>query len=368
VNSKQRMRALLTGEVPDRIGKADAPWPETRARWRAEGIPDRVHASDHFQMDARHMFRTDISFRLAETVEEDGPDWQVVRTPDGGLTKFWKTTGVPQHLAFGIRDRADWRRLRERLTPSTDRIGFGYYGDYAFEYTLAPYEAVRAAYQACATAEETCVFLSVSEPYESFLEKMGDERLLMTLADDPEWVAEMFDAHVAFVAAQTDLLLAEGFRPDAVFLGGDIAYRNGLLFSPAMYRDLLMPRHRAMIAHFKAHGLPVIYHTDGNCAEAVGMLIEAGIDCLQPLEVRAGLDVRPLAEAFGDRIAFMGNISVEGLARGGAEMRQEIESKVKAMTAGGFRYIFHSDHSVPDQVPLAHYRQAMEIVAECGAY
>ena len=49
-------------------------------------------------------------------------------------------------------------------------------------------------------------------------------------------------------------------------------------------------------------------------------------------------------------------------------MREEIEAKVRAMTAGGFRYIFHSDHSIPNTVSFANYQEAMDIMDRLGAY
>jgi uroporphyrinogen decarboxylase len=130
-----------------------------------------------------------------------------------------------------------------------------------------------------------------------------------------------------------------------------------------------MPRHKAVIEHFKKeHGLQVIYHCDGNCTEAIPLLIESGIDCLEPLEVAAGLDVRKLAPEFGDRIAFMGNLSAVALSGDANAVRSEVESKVKFMTKGRYRYIAHSDHSVPPAVSFDNYKMAMEIVAEHGSY
>ena len=140
MTSKERIGALLSGEIPDRIGKADAPWPETRARWNGEGLPADVHANDYFEMDIRHMLRIDCSFRLPETVEEDAPDYTIVRTGDGVLTKFWKHTGVPQPLEHALTGAHDWKGLRDRLIASPDRIAWGYYGDYADEYVASPYQ------------------------------------------------------------------------------------------------------------------------------------------------------------------------------------------------------------------------------------
>lgn len=367
MTSKERIRALLAGEVPDRVGKAEAPWPETRARWQAEGLPKDVHANDYFAMDIRHLIRVDASFRLPETVEEEGADYRIVRTGDGVLTKCWKGTGAPLTLEFAVRSRDDWKDLRERLVPSKDRIAWGYYGDYGHEYVVSPYEKVKQAYESCPTAGETYLLAGFPDPFESFMGKLGDEHLLIMMVTEQEWVAEMFDAHVELVKSMTDLLV-EDFRVDGIFLGADLSYKNGLLFSPATYRELLMPRHIAIIEHFKKHGLQVIFHCDGNCTEAIPMLIEAGIDCLEPLEVQAGLDVRKLAPEFGDKIAFMGNLSVVALGADEKRLREEVQSKVRFMTGGRYRYIAHSDHSLPPSVSFDSYKLAMGIVAEHGSY
>ena len=369
MNSKQRMLTLLKGEIPDRVGRMDAPWPETRARWHREGLPRNKHANDFFAMDVRHMLRIDSSFRLPGSVQEDSPDYTIAWTADGVLEKQWKHSGVPQPLEYSLKSAADWKRLRGNLAPSVDRFSFGYYGDYGFEYVSAPFPAVKKAYQECRTNAETCMLVAIADPFECFMGKIGDENILIMLVTEPELLAEMFDAHVAFAKAQFDLLIAEGFKPDAVFLGADVSYKNGLLFSPALYRQLLMPRHKAMIDHFKkAHGLRVILHSDGNCTQAVPMFIEAGIDCLQPVEVSAGMDVRKLAPQFGDKIAFMGNLSVQALAGDEKRVREEVESKVRFMAKNRYRFIAHSDHSVPPEVSFANYSLAMDIVSKEGNY
>ena len=148
MNSKERLTALLTGDIPDRIGKADAPWPETRKLWYEQGLPADVHANDHFNMDIRRMIKMDTSFRLPESVEEETDEYRIVRTTEGNLEKYWKGTGVPQTLEYALKDANDWQRLKERLTPSTDRIAIGYYGDYAYEYVSAPYDKVQRAWDA----------------------------------------------------------------------------------------------------------------------------------------------------------------------------------------------------------------------------
>ncbi|MCE9548417.1 MAG: hypothetical protein K8T25_23325, partial [Planctomycetia bacterium] len=368
MTSKERIAYLLRGDIPDRVGRVEAPWPETRNRWYREGLPAGVHANDHFVMDIRHLLKVDTSFQLPSAVLEDGPDYQVVQTSDGGTTKCWKHTGIPHPLSFGIASAEDWNRLRGHLTLDPNRFAYGFYGDYGYEYTADDIGRVQSAWRDCPNRRTTSIPFQVPEPIEGFLGKVGDETLLIWMATEPELLTDMFATHAAYVCRLLDLAISFDLRPDFLWIGGDIAYKNGLLFSPAMYRELLMPHHKTMIRHAHEHGLPVIYHTDGDCRAAIPLLIEAGIDCLQPMEVRAGLDVRELAPQYGDKIAFMGNISVENLAAGGEKMREELTEKVRFMAKNRYRYVYHSDHSLPDQVSLANFTEAMEIVEREGRY
>jgi uroporphyrinogen decarboxylase len=92
------------------------------------------------------------------------------------------------------------------------------------------------------------------------------------------------------------------------------------------------------------------------------------MDCLHPLEVKAGMDIRPLKKEYGDRLAFIGNIDARLFQANDLDgLRREIMEKVPVAMAGG-GYIFHSDHSLPPGTRLETYRFALELVNECGIY
>lgn len=370
MTSKERINMLLSGQIPDRIGKADAPWPETRERWREEGLPADVHANDYFGMDIRMNIRTLPTFQLPEKVVEETDQFQVISDADGNVNRYWKgKSGVPLPLKNAIETREDWERLKERLVPNKDRFAFGYYGNYMHEYTQGPIEKVRAAYDACPTLDETFVIMEVADPYEFAMAKMGDENILMTMAMEPKLLTDMWEAYVDLVIGNCDILFGAGIKPDGCFVGGDIAYKNGLLFSPEMYRQLVFPYLKRIIDHLKhERGLKIVYHSDGNPTEALPILLEAGIDCLEPLEVNAGMDVRTLAPEWGDRLAFMGNISTQTMAGPKDKLEEEVRSKIEACKAAGARYIIHSDHSVPNTVPLENFELMMELVERHGSY
>lgn len=67
-----------------------------------------------------------------------------------------------------------------------------------------------------------------------------------------------------------------------------MGYKGSPFMSPRMYRSLIMPAHIETIAYAKARGLPVIMHSCGYVEPLLPHMIEAGIDCLQVLEVKAG--------------------------------------------------------------------------------
>ncbi len=112
----------------------------------------------------------------------------------------------------------------------------------------------------------------------------------------------------------------------------------------------------------------MIYHGDGNNNETIPELIESGIDCLQPLEVKAGMGVRELKRDYGDKLSFMGNIDARLMQANDREgLEREIADKLTVAKIGG-GYVYHSDHSVPPGIDLETYKFVLECVDEYGRY
>ena len=364
MNSKERIRSILAGEPADRMGKADAPWPHTRERWRREGAPNDVHVNDHFAMDIRRMVVCNGSLMLEDETLDENEDATVVRNADATVMKIWKDQHAsPGPVEFGIRSRADWEKYRERLVPSDDRYRLGYYGDYQYEYDAMTPSRIAEQFAAQETLRETFVPVSISDPYEATMARCGDERLLKWMIDDPDLVTEMFDAHAELGIGMLKRLLDAGAKPDGIFCGGDVAYKNGPQISPRMYRRLLKPYHKKMFDFYRECGLKIIYHSDGDVRELLGDLIDAGIDCIEPLEFQAGMDLDELAEPFGKRVSFMGNLSA---IRMSGTRDQAVADARRCLRAGRKLrgYILHSDHSVPPTVSWENFQAIMEVFDE----
>ncbi len=105
----------------------------------------------------------------------------------------------------------------------------------------------------------------------------------------------------------------------------------------------------------------MIVHSCGFVEPLVPGLVEAGMDCLQAMEVKAGMDMPRMARTFGDRLSFFGNIDVRTLiANDRAAIREELEKKIIPVMELGGGYILHSDHSIPPEVDYETLRYFFE--------
>ena len=115
-------------------------------------------------------------------------------------------------------------------------------------------------------------------------------------------------------------------------------------------------------------GLPVIVHSCGFIEPLVPGLIEAGMDCLQVIEIKAGMDLLRLKRNFGNKIAFCGGMDARNLvANDRAAIKRELEAKIPAVMKGS-GYILHSDHSIPTNCEYETYRYFVDEGLRLGTY
>ena len=162
------------------------------------------------------------------------------------------------------------------------------------------------------------------------------------------------------------MIWEEGYEFDSIFWCDDMGYRNGPFFSVPMYRELLKPVQRQAIDWAHEKGIVAHLHSCGNINELVPELLDIGLDALNPLEVKAGMDPVQLKQDFGDRLVLHGGLNAmlwDDIDRIEAEIRRLLPILKQD---GG--YIFQEDHSIPDSVSLDNYRRIVEVAKEEGAY
>jgi uroporphyrinogen decarboxylase len=352
MTSRERVLLALAHKEADRIPIHDSPWSFTVERWKQEGLPQDQSAYDYFGYEFEGQ-GFDGSLRLPDELIEETDTYKVFKNADGAIRRNFKDhESTPELIGFTITDRAKWSECKGRLEWDRSRVDW--------EKGLRENRELRE--------KGKFVTLGGVLGYDRVQGIVGSQNLLTAMVDDPEWVKEMFDTAADLFIAALEEMTAGGFVFDAAFLYDDMGYRNASLFSPGAYRELSMPAHSRACSACRAKGLPVLLHSCGNVRALVPYLIEAGFDCLQPLEVKAGMDLIALKKDFGDRLAFMGGIDVRAMADPDpAAIEREISTKIPVAKRGG-GYIYHSDHSVPSNVSFQQYCRVIELVHKYGTY
>ena len=350
MTSRERVRIALEGGIPDQVPYQDAFWATTVERWRTEGLPADQSPADHFGCEIAKI-GGDYTLQLPIEMVDETDRYRIYWNSDGTLRKDLQTGDgwTPLFLDFRIKDRASWERVRDQA---------------AFRESRVP--ANLADIHAAARKKGQFVVYGAHACFHPSWHRMGMERMFEFMIEDPNLVTDMFAAHTRMITDIYDAMKATGVDFDGAWLSDDLGYTAAPLISPTMYRDLVKPYHKQACDHFARDGLKTIFHSDGNVAPLIPDFLEAGFSALNPLEAKAGLDVRDLGPKYAGRLTMFGNIDVRALAGTQDGIEEEIRAKVGyGRDHGG--YIFHSDHSVPNNVSLDSYRFALEMLRKYGS-
>ncbi|HNS33553.1 MAG TPA: uroporphyrinogen decarboxylase family protein [bacterium] len=352
MTSRERISRILNHRIPDRVAIHDSVWDATIKRWHKEGLPEDTLPSEYFGYEF-NISGPDLTPRFPISTVEQNEEFIITTTPFGGKRKNHRDySTTPEIIDWPIKTKEDWKEIKKRLTPDMTRV------DWA-----AGLRNNRSAYEA---GKFTC--FSCVSGYDALQNYMKSEQILITMAEDPAWIKEIIMTLAELSIVMADLMLKNGFKFDGLFAYNDMGYRNGLLFSTETYRKTHYEADRLLYEYFHSKGMKTILHSCGNVTEIIPILIETGLDCIQPLEVKAGMDIISLKEKFGDKISFMGGIDVRLMSENDtAGIEEEIKNKFEAAKKNG-GYIYHSDHSIPKNVSFQQYCRVMELVKKYGNY
>jgi uroporphyrinogen decarboxylase len=110
-------------------------------------------------------------------------------------------------------------------------------------------------------------------------------------------------------------------------------------------------------------------HTDGNIDEILPMLVDAGIDGIDPIDPLAGMDLAKVKQQWGDRVAIKGNVNCAVELTDGTE--QDVEEAVKkcireAGPGGG--YACSSSNMIHSGVKPNLYKRMLNSIRKYGVY
>ena len=102
-----------------------------------------------------------------------------------------------------------------------------------------------------------------------------------------------------------------------VEIGDDIGGQDGLIISPALYKEMIKPYHKRLIAFIKRKTpAKVLFHCCGAIYDIIDDLVEIGVDILSPLQVSSkGMDAQRIKQRYGEVLCLHGGLDESMLYR-----------------------------------------------------
>jgi len=155
---------------------------------------------------------------------------------------------------------------------------------------------------------------------------------------------------------------------DGFALCSDYCFNSGPFLSPRMFRKIITPYLRRLIAGQRELGYYVIKHTDGNIMPIVDDLVSGRPHALHSIDPQAGVDIAEVKRRVGDRVALIGNVNCGLLSTGTDE--EVIESARYALRHGmpGGGYVFSTSNCIYTGMPLHRYELMLDVWRREGNY
>ena len=214
---------------------------------------------------------------------------------------------------------------------------------------------------------ERAVVVNLHDIFSFPRDMMGLDNFLISFITQPDLVRELVGFSVDY---NLDLAkLVKKRDVEIIGIGDDMADNKAPFVSPEMFRDFLYPEFKRVVQGYKKLGFYVIKHSDGNLNPILDMLVDAGIDCLDPIDPLGSMDIEYIRKEYGGRIARKGNVDcVHTLVDGSPEkVAEEVRDCMRRGSPGG-GHIISSSNSLHAGIDPSLYKVMLETVREYGHY
>jgi len=335
---KERVMRSLNYQPVDRLAIYDGFWGGFVTNWRkARNPPPGVDIVDYYQIDVAICVADESPFPRMARVMKETPTTKIARDGYGRVVRT-----VPGGFFFEVLENIPISPRNVDSLPFDPPRAESRYASF-----VKHVEAER---------KRRCPFAKVGGPFLRTASVRGETDFLMDIASDPEFADALASRMADFlIEIGLESLRRGNLYDTGIWIFDDMAYNDNPMFSPRQFERIFLPCYRRMVAAFKGAGAAkVILHCDGNLAPILDMLIDAGIDGINPVEPKAHLDLYALKQKYGNRLSYVGGMcNAHVLPRGARDQIRAQVDRIKEAARGGGVLI--GAHSIGDDVPVENY-------------
>jgi len=264
---------------------------------------------------------------------------------------FKKGGSMPRFLGWPVSSRDDFEKIKERFKPNLEERLPAHWPELVKEYKNRDYPI--------AIGGRPVGFFG------SLRDLLGLENLLFSYYDNPQLIKDILAFLGDFWINLWSKILCQ-IEVDYALIWEDMSYKNGMLVSPKIFREFMLPYYKKLTGFLSANKVKVIcVDSDGDCRELIPLLIEGGVTGMNPFEVQAGMDIVKIRKKY-PTLQIMGGLDKRKIALGKEEIDKELETKIPFMLREG-GYIPFADHIIPPDVSwnnFVYYRRRLKEIIE----
>jgi len=348
MTGKERVSAALEWREADRVPRFwDCFWDEFVVEWKKR-FPG-VDVMRYFGNDMDVVVADETPWPTRAAVIRESADERVVRNGWGQVQRIRSDAHFAELIEVAVPERIDPEKV-----VFDDPLMESRYEKRSFDDKLQ---------------EELFLFCKVGGPYQRSTFLRGEERFWVDIMDDPGWVGALVDR-------VTDHLIAVGvesirrwkMQDTGIAVFDDLAASWGPFVGPEIYERLFLPRLRRMVKAYKDAGARfVMHHSDGNVLPLLDMWVDAGIDAINPMEYRSGMDAVKIREEYGAKLILIGGLDNCGILPRGdrREVRDHVLHLLEAGRGGG--YVI-GPHSIGPDISVDTMLYVLDLLEEYGSY
>ena len=340
----------MVNKTPDRIViEPVAPnWQGLVANLRREGTPERVY---YFEHGVAENVQAALAGRygLWDAIDRGAPDGDLLRSlavhrflghelfrvfPSGGRLTAprrqgqWVEEGRGAVTSWEDFEAFDWPDARDADLAVMERLE-----------EIQP-ENMRAFH--------------VFEVWEVVRDLFGYESFCFAMYEQPDLVEAVFEKVGGFTESIARAM-CDFDTLGAVYISDDLGYKTGLMISPEQIRRFVLPWHKRLAQLAHDHGKLVLLHSCGDMYDMMDEYIEdVGIDAKHSFEDNV-LPVTEVKKRYGDRLALLGGVDVDLLARADLETIRRHTRAVLDICQPGGGYCLGSGNWVTEYIPVDAY-------------
>ena len=365
--SRQRMRAVMTGILPDRV-----PFFPTIYTDHACVACDRTfeEAIINPALGQECMLNAALRYKTDAVRFPMGPDasWyeeKIVAERDGKLLQLSRKSGE----ADGYYDIAGGGSLVPFKTTNavhTIRDVHGIHVRTAGEYLERG--CLKDTARCAQAAHEHGLFvvgMCSSQTINFMVAELGSpEAAFLLFYDDPKLASALISRAVAISIEKGKAFIKVGV--DCIYVGD--SYASASVISPDIYRRFCAPAYAEVAQEFHKQGVSCYKHCCGNYDPLLDDLSSIGLDAMDGMDPTSGMSVGRTKQKIGTELTLMGGLSCLTLLNGDPEAVYDEAKQCIVEGKPNGRYVLGSACAVPRLTPPENMMAARAAVIDHGNY